>query len=486
VGYVLIRTRFYGSVLSVLLTATSLHSLPAGAQTTEPKSRQATTRGESSDAAASRAEFTPNGQSAERAGAPEGRTKEVVKSRAFEMSAVELLRLRVPDLAEMSGEYRVDAEAAISLPGLGRMRIGGMSPEAFEREISRKVSAFVRRDLTVSVEVQRFKPYFMIGMVADPGASEWTPGLNVLKAVALAGGTVRPATAADDPVAALATHQSQTQLQFSLALLARMKAERDGSASVEPAEHVSSIIAAMPASVQPRLKEFLARQNAVLDEQRALLQGQIAGFERDRQAAANELQTASQQEKSIKAQLDISTSLLNDVEQLKDQKLVTNTRYLTQRSDLISSQIRYGEAQSMMERARARMESITRQIENLQRERRATLNDRIEALQREVAQIEVNLLPVNVGAGERRPAPSNLVYHIARETENGVVTDPATVFSEVLPGDVVVVSMAEQQAPSSMGVTSATVDELQRAIETSSAAQSSSGRGGSRGRANPR
>jgi exopolysaccharide production protein ExoF len=486
-----VRYALYGSIFSVLLTVTSLQSFPVSAQPAESKPpRPTVARSDSSGvtAAASKAEFSPIGQTAERAGGPENRTKMVLKSRSFEMSAVELLRLRVPDQADMSGEYRVDSDAAISLPGLGRMRIGGLSPEAFERELSKRVSAFVRRDLTVSVEIQRFKPYFMIGMIADPGASEWTPGLNILKAVALAGGTVRPTTAADDPVAALATHQSQTQLQFSLALLARMKAERDGSASVEPAEHVSSIIAAMPASVQPRLREFLARQNAVLDEQRALMQGQIAGFERDRQAAANELETAAQQEKSIKAQLEISTSLLSDVEQLKDQKLVTNSRYLTQRSDLISSQIRHGEAQSMMERARARMESIARQIENLQRERRATLNDRIETLQREVAQIEVNLLPVNVGAGERRPMPSNLKYHIARETETGITTVETSVFSEVLPGDVVVVSLAdEQQGPSSVEVTGAAGDKIQRAIEASSAAQSSPGRGGgSRGRGNSR
>ena len=168
---------FYGSVLSVLLTATSLHSLPAGAQPVEPKSRQTTTRGESSDAAASRAEFAPNGQSAERAGAPEGRTKEVVKSRSFEMSAVELLRLRVPDLAEMSGEY-------VSMRRRPSRCRGGS--ECGSAECLRKRSkenfeesfTFVRRDLTVSVEVQRFKPYFMIGMVADPGASEWRPGLN--------------------------------------------------------------------------------------------------------------------------------------------------------------------------------------------------------------------------------------------------------------------------------------------------------------------
>ena len=417
--------------------------------------------------------------------------KPAVKPVSFDMSAVEQMRLRVPDNADLSGGYRVDADASISLPGLGRVRAGGLSPEAFERELSKKVSLFVRRDLTVSVEIEQFKPYFIIGMVADPGASEWRPGLNILKAVALARGTIRSPSAADDPVTALATRQSQTQLQFSLALLARLKAERDGSASVEPAEHTAAIIASMPASIQPRLNEFLARQSAVLDEQRELLARQVAGFERDRQAAGSELEVAQQQEQAVKSQLDISQSLLTDVEHLKDQKLVSNSRYLSQRSDLINSQIRHGEAQSLMERARARLEAVARQIETLQRERKTALNERIEILQREVAQLEVNLLPVNVGS-EPQLNGSNLVYHIARETATGITTIDATVFSDVFPGDVVVVSVtvpenavtAADRRQQSAEVTGSAGDRIQRALEASSAAPAgSAGRGASRGAA---
>jgi polysaccharide export outer membrane protein len=404
------------------------------------------------------------------------------------MSAVEQLRLRVPESADLSGEYQIDSDAMISLPGLGRIKVRGMTPEELEREISRKVSLFVRRDVTVSIEIGRFRPYFIMGMVSEPGTNEWRPGLNIIKAVALARGTVRPATAADDPVSALSTQQSQTQLQFSLALLARLKAERDGS-SIDSSDQTAGIIANMPASVQPRLKEFLSRQNAVLDEQRALMNGQIAGFERDKQAAMNELETARAQEKAVKAQLDISQSLLNDVENLKDQKLVSNSRYFTQRSDLVNAQIRFAEAQSFTERAKGRVETVARQIETLQRERKSTLNERIETLQREVAQLEVNLVPARIGS-EGQKIPLNLIYHIARETEKGITTLDATVFSEVLPGDVIVVSAVEpdvaaaaaQRLSAAGQAVGAEGDKLQKSIEASSAAQTSGGgRGGGGG-----
>ena len=405
----------------------------------------------------------------------EARSPNALETRTFQMSAVERLRLRVPDSPELSGEYSVDTDGTISMPGLGRLSIRSLTSEALERELSKRVSMFLRRDLTASIEIVRFRPYFIVGMVAEPGASEWRPGLNVVKAIALARGTVRQPTAADDPVSAQATRQAQTQLQFSLALLARLKAERDGGSSVAPQDQTTAVVAGMPPAIQPRLNEFLTRQSAILDEQRSLLQSQLAGFERDREAAKNEMEAAERQEKAIKEQLDISTSLLNDVEHLKDQRLVSNSRYLTQRSDLMTSQIRYAEAQSLTERARARLAAASRQIETLQHQRNAALNERIETLQREIAQLEVNLLPRNSGAEVmRQQVASNLVYHIARETEAGIKTLEATVFTDVFPGDVIVVSEAETSAPGAGTTVSAgPAEKIQRAIETSSVAQGS-------------
>jgi exopolysaccharide production protein ExoF len=418
---------------------------------------------------------------------PAGKTEgaETTEARLLQMSAVERLRLRVPDSPELSGEYSVDTDGTISMPGVGRLSVASLTTEALERELSRSISMFLRRDLTASIEILRFQPYFIVGMVAEPGANEWRPGLNVVKAIALARGTVRHPAASDDPVSAQTTQQAQTQLQFSLALLARLKAERDGGSTVAPQDRTSSIVAGMPPAIQPRLNEFLARQSAILDEQRSLLQNQLAGFERDREAAKNEVEAAERQEKAIKEQLDISTTLLNDVEHLKEQRLVSNSRYLTQRSDLMTSQIRYAEAQSLTERARTRLEAASRQIETLQRERNAALNQRIETLQREIAQLEVNLLPRNSGAGLIGPqVASNLVYHIARETEAGIKTLEATIFTDVYPGDVTVVSEAAPSAPGTLSAGGAEpAEKLQRAIETSSAAQGAgAGRGSGRSR----
>lgn len=398
-----------------------------------------------------------------------------------DMSAVERVQLRVLNYPELSGEFAIDSNHMLSLPGVGRVNVEGKPSSRIERELENKISIYARRDVKVSIEIVKYRNYFIMGMITQPGANEWQPGLNIIKAVALAGGTVRQPSAVDDPVAALSLQQSKTQLQFSLALLARLKAERDGSEKVQIGEQLSSVLADMPLSVRPRLQDFVDRQSEVLDEQRKLTLTQIAGLEQELEAAQAELDAAIEQEKAIKAQFEISSSLLKDVEQLKDKQLVSNTRYLEQRSDLITSQIRHAEAQSLTERARARVANISRQIETLRAQQRVALNDRIEVLQREVAQLELSLLQSSPNSQTANGA-NRLSYNIARQTPTGIVTFAANVFSEIQPGDVIVVSAGGQEnemsangeAPESEISNAAGI--MQRAIEASSAAQTLSGR----------
>lgn len=398
-----------------------------------------------------------------------------------DMSTAERVQLRVLNYTDLSGEFAIDSNNALSLPGIGRVDVAGKAPSAVERELENRISIYARRDVKVSIEIVKYRDYFIMGMITQPGANEWQPGLNIIKAVALAHGTVRQPTAVDDPVAALSLQQSRTQLQFSLALLARLKAERDGSEKIQNGEQLASVLADMPIAIRSRLQDFVDRQSEILGEQRQLTLTQIAGLEQDLGAAEAELEAAIAQETAIKSQFDISTSLLKDVEHLKDKKLVSNSRYLEQRSDLVSSQIRFAESQSLTERARARAASISRQIETLRAQQRVALNDRIEILQREVAQLELGLLQSSPNSQTGNGA-NKLSYNIARQTPSGIVTFAANVFSEIQPGDVIVVSAGGPEGEAGQAIPE---DELsnaagimQRAIEASSAAQTMSGRSG--------
>ncbi|HKJ62378.1 MAG TPA: polysaccharide biosynthesis/export family protein [Hyphomicrobiales bacterium] len=407
---------------------------------------------------------------------PETQTS-TAREDAIDMSAVERVQLRVLNYGDLSGEFSIDSNKTLSLPGVGRIFVDGKTPSEVEDELANKISIYARRDVKVSIEILKYRNYFIMGMITQPGANEWQPGLNIIKAIALARGTVRQPTAVDDPLARLSIQQSRTQLQFSLALLARLKAERDGSKEIQIDEQLSSVLARMPSAIRLRLRDFVDSQSDILNEQRKLTLTQIAGLEQELATAQGELEAAIAQEKAIKDQFDISSSLLADVEQLKDKKLVSNSRYLAQRSDLMSSQIRYAESQSLTERARARVASIARQIGTLRAQQRVALNDRIEALQREVAQLELSLLQSSPN-GQGLDGAAKLFYNIARQTPSGIVTFNADVFSEIKPGDVIVVSAGEPENTAgdkpqelSKNEQSSAAGIIQRAIEASSAAQ---------------
>lgn len=89
----------------------------------------------------------------------------------------------------LTGEFRVDDSGTIAVPMLGSVRAAGLSPA----ELGNAVDASLRRKgllraPSVSVEVIRYRPIFVLGEVNKPGEFDYQPGMTVLGAVALAGG----------------------------------------------------------------------------------------------------------------------------------------------------------------------------------------------------------------------------------------------------------------------------------------------------------
>lgn len=365
------------------------------------------------------------------------------KSRnAFETSQVERIRMRVWGNSDLSGEYTIDPDNTLSVPRLGRIAVGGMTMADLEIMLTQKLSSAMRSEMTVAVEVARFRPYYIMGQIAEPGAIEWRPGLKVIQAISLAGGVLRSEDGAAHPVT---SRQSRTQLTFSLAQLARLKAEREGGDTVATSERIATLISSVPETSRFALTNLISRQNDMLTEQRQIMDAQIVGLRREREAAERELEAADAQEKAVHEQLDITRAQLANIESLKEKKLVSNTRYLEQKSDLLMIEVRYSEIKSMVERARARLSSVDQQLVMVPQQRRATLSERIETLEREVAQLEL-VSGISTSASDDQNNILKLTYHISRESENGVQTLPATVFTEILAGDVLIVSEGQDKS----------------------------------------
>lgn len=105
------------------------------------------------------------------------------------LQAGEKIRVTVYGEASLSGDYQIDPAGFVSLPLAGTVRAAGLTQTELEQELARRFRTEYLRNPKVTVTVSEFKPFYIIGEIEKPGAYPYTSGLNVLSAIAIAGGT---------------------------------------------------------------------------------------------------------------------------------------------------------------------------------------------------------------------------------------------------------------------------------------------------------
>ncbi|MDE2579972.1 MAG: polysaccharide export protein [Hyphomicrobiales bacterium] len=89
----------------------------------------------------------------------------------------------------LTGEYEVDQAGFMSLPLAGTVKVSGLTKPQLEKELTKKFRGEYLRDPKVTVDVSNFRPFYIMGEIAKPGEYQFKNGLNVMSAVALAGGS---------------------------------------------------------------------------------------------------------------------------------------------------------------------------------------------------------------------------------------------------------------------------------------------------------
>lgn len=99
-------------------------------------------------------------------------------------------RLRVVVFGQegLTNSYAVDASGNISMPLIGALRAAGRSTQGLAGDIAGKLRGGFIRDPSVSVEVDTYRPFFIMGEVLAGGQFPYVSGMTVQNAVAIAGG----------------------------------------------------------------------------------------------------------------------------------------------------------------------------------------------------------------------------------------------------------------------------------------------------------
>ena len=112
----------------------------------------------------------------------------VAPGEPYTLAAGDRLRVIVFGQDSLSNSYAVDGVGRISMPLIGSVPVQGLDVASVEREIAGRLLAGFVRDPRVSVEVEAFRPFFVLGEVTTAGQFPYVEGMTAQMAVAIAGG----------------------------------------------------------------------------------------------------------------------------------------------------------------------------------------------------------------------------------------------------------------------------------------------------------
>ena len=107
---------------------------------------------------------------------------------SYRLGAGDKVKVTVFGEADLSGQYEIDGAGVVAFPLIGEVKVNGGTARDLEKKIADKLRDGFLKNPTVSVEILTYRPFFILGEVKRPGSYAYKSGLNVLNAVALAGG----------------------------------------------------------------------------------------------------------------------------------------------------------------------------------------------------------------------------------------------------------------------------------------------------------
>ncbi|MGD9915416.1 MAG: polysaccharide biosynthesis/export family protein [Rhizobiaceae bacterium] len=112
----------------------------------------------------------------------------------YRLGAGDRVRITVFEQESLTNTYSVDQSGYIAFPLVGAIAARGHTAQQIEGQIAARLREGYLRDPDVSVEIDRYRPIFVMGEVGAAGQYSYVPGMTVYKAIAVAGGFTPRAT----------------------------------------------------------------------------------------------------------------------------------------------------------------------------------------------------------------------------------------------------------------------------------------------------
>lgn len=119
----------------------------------------------------------------------ETQTPPLTTEPAYRLNVGDLLRITVYGVEDLSNAYRIDSTGNVTIPLVGEIPARGRLKEEIQAEIAKRlIDGGYYNSPSVTVEIMELAPFYILGEVNKPGRYPYEPGLDVIKAIATAGG----------------------------------------------------------------------------------------------------------------------------------------------------------------------------------------------------------------------------------------------------------------------------------------------------------
>ena len=98
------------------------------------------------------------------------------------------LRINVFGQQNLTNTYAVEPDGSIAMPLVGRFPVSGKTSDQVRTGLEAKLKSGFLRDPNVSVEIESYRPFFILGEVTNAGQYPYVAGMTAENAVAIASG----------------------------------------------------------------------------------------------------------------------------------------------------------------------------------------------------------------------------------------------------------------------------------------------------------
>jgi polysaccharide export outer membrane protein/exopolysaccharide production protein ExoF len=370
----------------------------------------------------------------------------------------------------INDEFTVGAAGTLSLPFAGEVEAAGTTTG----ELAARIAERLRSEMSLgrrpdtSVEIVRFRPFYIVGRVDHPGEFPYRPGLTVLQALSVAGGLQklndglmrieRDAISAKGELQVLGAQAANLR-----ARRARLEAELKQSDTLDfhrdPAAYPSDASAELAMQQEGVIfqvrREAFSTQMRVLEQLKSFLEKEVVSLAGQKQTEETQIQLVKKELSGVSSLVDKGLAaaprqlgLERTVAQIEGERLRVETSLLRAKQEISRTEI------AMLELKNKRANDVSIELRETQA--------KLEELDRKTVTADQLLYEAEVTAPQllaqrarsRRVQP---VYTIVRQREGNALELSASESTAVEPGDTIKVEMpfsdTSPAADASVGLT---------------------------------